>query len=79
MLSPLSIKANNCVISDSSDIKLDFNKHFSEAGHLFDKLFPGPPPMKVPDGSPPLDRVSHFSFQPFTSSEVLRILQSIDP
>ena len=60
---PLSITANNCVTSDPSDISPAFNEHFSEAGHLFEELFPGPPPMEVPDCSPPLDRVSHFSFQ----------------
>ncbi len=75
----LSIKVNDRVISDPNDISLAFNKHFSEAGHLFDKLFPRSPPAEVSDDCTPLRHVPHFSLQPFTSSEVLRILQSVDP
>ena len=76
---PLSITVNDCVISGPVDIRHAFNKHFLEAGKLFDKLFPGPPPTKVPVVSPPPDRASLFAFQPFMSSEILRILLSIDP
>ena len=66
-------------------IRLAFYKHFSEARHLLDKLFPGPSPSEVSEAGHlfnvghPLDLVSHFSFQPFISTKVLRTVQSTDP
>ena len=76
---PLSINVNDQVISNPEDISLAFNRHFVDAGHLFDRLFPGLPPTGASDSGPRPSRTPLFSFRPFTSSEVLEALESIDP
>ena len=75
---PLSIKVNDHLFSNPEDIRRAFNQHFAEAGHLFDKLFPGLPPTGIANNNSPASRVPLFSFQPFTSFEVLKALESID-
>ena len=76
---PLSIKLNDCVLSDPTDIRRAFNNHFSEAGHLFDLLYPGLPSSVASRASLSVDRVPQFSFRPFSSLEVRRVLESIKP
>ena len=77
---PQSITVGDRKISDTQEICHAFNKHFIEAGHLFGRQSDGLAPLDpVSDLGLPRQHVSHFSFQPFSPSETLYILQSIDP
>ena len=75
---PSHIDCGNYIISDSNEICLDFNKHFADAGYLFDKEYSGPPIINV-DYACTLNQASCFSLEPFSVSAVLAALQAIDP
>ena len=85
---PTHISVNNSLVSEPNEICTTFNKHFSSAGHLFDRENPGPSPPVNPgdDPGPPVNPVSthphehtsNFSFRPFSTDEVLEVIQSLN-
>lgn len=75
---PSSIRADDCVISNRSDILHAFNKHFADVAYLFEKEYPDLPSIDA--GC--LDtgvHTSSFSFRLFSYAEVLNALQALDP
>ncbi len=81
----------NCILTDTEEISTAFNKHFAEAGHLFDNLHLTNADSAVIQGRLPVmsntspsllqsaaDVPFHFSLTPFSISEVLSALSYID-
>lgn len=85
---PTSVMSEDCRLVDSYDICSAFNKHFSVAGLIFDEHLPepsnlnsnseDPPPFFNSDHDDPLDLAVHFSLTPFTTSEVLIALSTMN-
>ena len=85
---PAHISVNDCIISGQNEICLAFNKHFADAGHLFDRECLGPHPVDVninfdvdavSECVSPVDHTPKFSFRPFSQFEVFEALQSLNP
>lgn len=74
---PTSVRTDNHVILNKSDILLAFNKHFADVAYLFEKEYPDLSSDNV--GCLNVGDHTCFSFRPFHYAEVLDALQALDP
>lgn len=72
-----SIRTDDCVISNRSDIFHAFNKHFADVAYSFEKEYPDLPSVDVGCLNAG-DHTLCLSFRPFHYAEVLNALQALD-
>ena len=72
---PTHIKYENLVLGDQTEICLAFNRHFQDAGNLFEKTYAGPPvnPSTIESA-----QTQSFVFKPFTFYAVLDELATMN-
>ena len=77
---PTHIIVDKTLVSGQNEICSNFNTHFSSAGHLFDREVPDPPgpPVNPVSTVIPVSTHPHFHFRPFSTKEVLEVIQSLN-
>ena len=73
---PTHLIVDKSLVSGQNEICSNLNSHFSSAGHLFDREVPGPPVNPLP--THPYEHPANFTFRPFTTGEVLKVIQSLN-
>ena len=75
---PTQVKYNDCLITEQKEIHQAFNRHFVNAGNLFDSNHPGPPTGENHQVQAESQPDFNFHFQPLSCTDVLCALQTID-